>query len=380
MSGVQTRDALVARGVDSATAGRLSRDWTLARLQLLSAADLEDLGLTSQATRAIRDGRRPPIPGPVLMKVLHGSRWICCVCRERDRPVVVHHIVPWSESRDHSFENLVLICPICHARAHRKGDLEIDLSADRLRHMRDSWYQAVEHHDATAILRLEGSSSYARWDYINHRRLFELAHACGVSLRENEWSVSLRKAGILDECGLPTDSTLWGQHPPKSHLYDFEGAAQLAAYTGSVLEEVLATLPIVDISGLWSRKALCTLVNPPQWVACSAAHYFRDETSRSEGRNQMRLGYRQAAGIRLEFPFDAWDCTSMTAWGSHIRGHRRVLSIVFVNQMAANGDLLLQGSCLAIGAYLSTLDPSPAPLGDVLLDDILAGTESDVFS
>jgi hypothetical protein len=37
--------------------------------------------------------------------------------------VDVHHIVPWAKVQDHTFENLIALCPNCHRRAER-GDID----------------------------------------------------------------------------------------------------------------------------------------------------------------------------------------------------------------------------------------------------------------
>lgn len=47
----------------------------------------------------------------------------------RQTPVELHHIRPWSEVREHTFDNLIALCPTDHARA-TKG--EIDRKAMRI--------------------------------------------------------------------------------------------------------------------------------------------------------------------------------------------------------------------------------------------------------
>jgi hypothetical protein len=43
------------------------------------------------------------------------------VCREPGYDVA--HIEPWSKIRDHTFENLIALCPNCHRR-HHKGEID----------------------------------------------------------------------------------------------------------------------------------------------------------------------------------------------------------------------------------------------------------------
>ena len=160
---------------------------------------------------------------------------------------------------------------------------------------------------------------------------------------------------IVDTNGLLCEPSEWTGTKPVYHLYDFGSCIQLLAYTRDVLSKVLNDIDIIDISNRWSRTEISTLVQPGQFIACSGAYYFKKESSSNKGRNQFRRAYRQKGGILLEFPFDGWDCTSSTAWGSHLRGRRHVLAICLINKVTRDDKRFkLTGSCLAIGAHFST--------------------------
>ena len=47
----------------------------------------------------------------------------CAIPTCRQTPVEIAHIVPWSEVMDHTFENLIALCPTCHAR-YNKGEID----------------------------------------------------------------------------------------------------------------------------------------------------------------------------------------------------------------------------------------------------------------
>jgi hypothetical protein len=53
----------------------------------------------------------------------------CAIPTCRQIPVELHHIEPWSKVKEHTFENLIALCPTDHARA-TKG--EIDRKAMRI--------------------------------------------------------------------------------------------------------------------------------------------------------------------------------------------------------------------------------------------------------
>jgi HNH endonuclease len=47
----------------------------------------------------------------------------CAIPTCRACPVEIAHIVPWSDVREHTYENLIALCPTCHARYDR-GDID----------------------------------------------------------------------------------------------------------------------------------------------------------------------------------------------------------------------------------------------------------------
>lgn len=68
--------------------------------------------------------RRPVIAKPLqrAIRVEAGHRCAIPTCRQ---PVglEIHHIKPWSRVKAHEFENLILLCSNCHARA-TKGEID----------------------------------------------------------------------------------------------------------------------------------------------------------------------------------------------------------------------------------------------------------------
>src|SRR5437660_1235003 len=61
--------------------------------------------------------KRPAIPRHVQQQLLLEVRHRCAADCE---PVSLEkaHIIPWSKSKNHSPENLVVLCANCHTRAH----------------------------------------------------------------------------------------------------------------------------------------------------------------------------------------------------------------------------------------------------------------------
>lgn len=59
---------------------------------------------------------RPEIPRPLEREVLVEAGHRCSIPTCRSVPVELAHIVPWSQVREHTFENLIALCPTCHSR------------------------------------------------------------------------------------------------------------------------------------------------------------------------------------------------------------------------------------------------------------------------
>ena len=72
-------------------------------------------------------------------------RWLsddtCCICRERGKGIQIHHIN--EDPSDHSIENLAVICPDCHDKAHKTGGFTRKLDAHFVTLCRDKLLEAV---------------------------------------------------------------------------------------------------------------------------------------------------------------------------------------------------------------------------------------------
>ena len=72
---------------------------------------------------------RPAIPAELRRRVLVEAGHRCAIPTCRHIEVEIHHITPWAQSPEHTYENLIALCPNCHSRADRD---EIDRKSLRL--------------------------------------------------------------------------------------------------------------------------------------------------------------------------------------------------------------------------------------------------------
>ena len=68
--------------------------------------------------------QRDSIPVPVKRAVLVESGHRCAIPTCRATTTEIAHIVPWAESQDNSFENLIALCPNCHTRFDQKKEID----------------------------------------------------------------------------------------------------------------------------------------------------------------------------------------------------------------------------------------------------------------
>ncbi|GIF75748.1 hypothetical protein Asi02nite_52660 [Asanoa siamensis] len=77
---------------------------------------------TSFSVVVVPDGR-PAVPRELERAVLVEAGHRCAIPTCRAVPVELAHITSWSKVREHSFDNLIALCPTCHARYDR-GDID----------------------------------------------------------------------------------------------------------------------------------------------------------------------------------------------------------------------------------------------------------------
>lgn len=63
---------------------------------------------------------RPAIPAELRRRVLVEAGHRCAIPACRQIPVEINHIIEWASVKEHTFENLIALCPTCHARYTKK--------------------------------------------------------------------------------------------------------------------------------------------------------------------------------------------------------------------------------------------------------------------
>lgn len=61
---------------------------------------------------------RPSIPADIRRRVLVEAGHRCAIPTCRSIMTDIHHIIPWEECHEHTYENLISLCPNCHRLVH----------------------------------------------------------------------------------------------------------------------------------------------------------------------------------------------------------------------------------------------------------------------
>jgi len=80
--------------------------------------------------------RRRAIPRAVRDRLLVEAMHRCCLCPEHHDVTDLHHIVPISEDGPNTEDNLMVVCPTCHAKIHR---LRNRYTPEQLRMYKERW-------------------------------------------------------------------------------------------------------------------------------------------------------------------------------------------------------------------------------------------------
>ena len=84
---------------------------------------------------------RTKIPKNIAARVQFHSNRTCCVCRDGNKIIQIHHLD--ENPVNHNEENLAVLCLECHDQTMIKGGFGRKLDSDLIILYRDDWYQIV---------------------------------------------------------------------------------------------------------------------------------------------------------------------------------------------------------------------------------------------
>lgn len=352
----QTISALIARGLDSEKAKELAvSGFTLNSLKMKTKDELVELGLSNIFINNILKEERPPIPVATVNELLYESRYRCCICRDTNKSVIIHHIVPWEESHSHEKNNLVVLCLQHHDEAHTKKAFSLNLTPERIKDAKQRWIEQAKQLDYEVINDLIEST--VCWDFFNINRIFEQADQLQINYLALKSIAPLISNAFVDNAGRLLPINKWSNDTThESHWLSFFNGHLISSYMADILLEILKKYPPKILNKLWGKKDINKFVNIGDLVFLQGAFRFKRLSKNSHSIGQMRKAYRTKQNIRFEFDFDAYYSTTMTSKCCHLSGNH-VESVFAIIREINNSkkETTIKATCLAMGSWFKTL-------------------------
>jgi hypothetical protein len=263
----------------------------------------------------------------------------------------------WATSHSHDEDLLVVLCINCHAEAHTTRELGRNLTSEELLKHKEIWTSFVSRSDAQTLLsrnaRPELLGFLPVWDYFNHRRIVRTATQMGIDPTSMPSYASLGQNANIDvDGGIDWGAISNDRRDTTSFMY--EGAIRNAEgvynYFADLLTSVVCESDWVDLRSCWSKPKLKAMVTPGVITLLTAGFRYRSaDTMSSKGPGQIRSGYYQKAGIRLQFTFDGWEITSVSSRGN-LSGIWRSAAVCLVRSIDFDcSPTVIETTCLGIG-------------------------------
>ena len=183
--------------------------------------------------------------------------------------------------KDHSEQNLAVLCLRHHGEAHTKRELGRNLDKKMIISLKKKWESEVSSLDTRAILSLaDANRESVRFDYINHFRIFERARAKKMDLTTNpHYQLALRR-GLIREWIIA--ASLNSAKRRMSQRYDFGDGMYLYPYVFDVVKDTLRDTPIFNISDYLDRGELVKLLRTGDIICLQGAHTFKRTNKRRD--------------------------------------------------------------------------------------------------
>ena len=259
---MKTRDTLINYGINSELASTLiAKGLTVTDIKTLSIPKITSLyGLEATEVEYIKKLlKRQPIPENTVMSLLEKNLYTCCVCHGlKSDAFVIHHINPYSISRDNSYENLAVLCPSDHDLAHREGiGITTKLTQKQILQAKAKWETTVEKQNAINACM---SGKYSHIEYCNIERIIELCVQTFGDIPKVELTDQLIHSGILLPSGLVNDKELNKIYPSRivSPLNFFAGggAVVLRQYFFQLFQKIIKEKGILDLDTFLNKTAV----------------------------------------------------------------------------------------------------------------------------
>lgn len=341
-----TYRALIAKGLSSHSAKKLSELGTLPKIKKLTNKYLEAVGLTYHEIELLSSKGRKRIPNQILNNVLIKSKFCCALCRDKKAPFIIHHIEEYSVSENNSEDNLIVLCPNCHAKVHSKSEISRNITPDILKDSKARWEEQCRIEDAAYILQLSHTRN-SRWDWFNVPRIRELFQQHTEYIKPSRVFEALKTKGFIDYDDFLDMGKIQETAKP-SHFTDFGDGTLITSYLGDLLEKIIFDIKPFDLTPFLSNaNILKGIIEKDSYIALQGRFYFKDI---NDGKKKA---YYKAHDVKISFIYDPYYCASSSSKYDSMFGNKVITVLGRVIDISYNEDgiLCISLSCLVAGSY-----------------------------
>ena len=148
---------------------------------------------------------RPSIPADTQRDLMVECGHRCCACGE---PVALEkaHIEPWCKTKDHSFENLLVLCGVCHTRSHDEKWDQATLKKYKERPWIARYRGVADGAGPREIVNLRLDTTAHDFDTQKARILAAISAVLDVPMEEVVF-VAVRRGSVIFSVSLPAELT-----------------------------------------------------------------------------------------------------------------------------------------------------------------------------
>ncbi|QCE43379.1 HNH endonuclease signature motif containing protein [Psychroserpens sp. NJDZ02] len=147
---------------------------------------IEKYSITKIEAKNIKSAiSRKPIEKEIANSLLLNNNYTCCCCLgQKGKTFIIHHITEYENTQDNSYENLAVLCPVCHDLAHGKRSLTLSINKEQILESKRTWEAKckVDRLD----YRTEPLHEFWEAEFSNSNEKFTLNYSIDVSLREED--------------------------------------------------------------------------------------------------------------------------------------------------------------------------------------------------
>lgn len=197
--------------------------------------------------------QRQPIDVDIISTLLERSNFTCCLCKGvKGKSYIIHHIEEYSKSQDNHYNNLAVLCPVCHDISHSKGGLTNSITPEQIISSKNKWEAQVEKINMEAASR---NGEISEIDFINIPRVTELALELLQTIPETSISERLIKEDIITPTGELNIEGLkkWSGG---RYFFDFIMSSRVKHHFFEIFKQMIPLLDFLNLDDLLNIKSL----------------------------------------------------------------------------------------------------------------------------